>query len=98
MANNRMYLLHRPSGRAVYLGKRMASGWYGAPSNVRDALEALYEAVERDPGDNGDDFCIAMEDVDGVMGPWPPPTMAVDSDAIKERITGEPPTQEHGQP
>ena len=28
MANNRMFLLHRPSGKAVYLGKRMGWGWY----------------------------------------------------------------------
>ena len=28
MANNRMWLVHGPSGQRVLLGKRMGHGWY----------------------------------------------------------------------
>ena len=62
MANNRMFLLHRPTGRAVYLGKRMAWGWYDAPEDLGDRLQTLYDEIE-EANENQDDFCIAMEDI-----------------------------------
>jgi len=61
MANNRMYLLHKPTGRAVFLGKRMAWGWYRVPDDIKERLEALFEAVEDDAGTSQDDFAIALE-------------------------------------
>lgn len=61
MANNRMYLWHKPSGYAVYLGKRMLDGWYDVPSNLPNRLQALYSLVQ-DHKNNNDDFTIAMED------------------------------------
>ena len=67
MANNRMFLVHRPTGRAIGLAKRMGWGWYvGNPANNNmaqrltdyfDALEELdYEGLQ-------DDFVLALEDV-----------------------------------
>ena len=66
MANNRMYLMHRPSRKAVYLGKRMDFGWYSVPDDVKKRIERLFEMAESvsDAG-NQDDFCIALEDGDG---------------------------------
>lgn len=62
MANNRMYLLHRPTGKAVYLGKRMGYGWYGTPENVAERIEALFSIVEDGEYEGSqDDFCIALE-------------------------------------
>ncbi len=61
MANNRMFLLHQPSGVAVYLGKRMATGWYDTPKCVGDRIKALFEQVELENVAT-DDFCLAMED------------------------------------
>ena len=63
MANNRMYLMHRPSRKAVYLGKRMGFGWYSVPDDVKERIEALFEMSEKcSDQDNQDDFCVAMED------------------------------------
>lgn len=61
MANNRMYLVHKPTGRAVFLGKRMAWGWYSVPDDIKERLEALFEAVEDDAGSSQDDFAVALE-------------------------------------
>ena len=58
MANNRLWLVHRPSGRRVFLGKRMAWGWYGAPEDTGARLNAMFEAIECDQ----DDFELVMED------------------------------------
>jgi hypothetical protein len=58
MANNRMYLVHR-SGKGIYLGKRMADGWYDAPENLGMKLQALFDVTEFE--DNTDDFMLVME-------------------------------------
>ena len=71
MADNRMYLVHRPTGLAVFLGKRMARDWYGGEDvpiqQLFDALEEMaYEG-------NQDDFAIAMEnarDAPMAIGGW----------------------------
>ena len=60
MANNRMFLVHRPTGRSVFLGKRMSYGWFDPPS--ADALQAFYQECEIDTPLAQDDFVIAMED------------------------------------
>ena len=61
MANNRMWLLHRPSELAVLLGKRMAVGWYSPPTEQR--LTEFYEHLGKTYGaENQDDFLLAMED------------------------------------
>ena len=61
MANNRMWLLHRPTGKAVFLGKRMGWGWYGTPAGLTSKIEALFKAVCA-AETNQDDFCLAMEE------------------------------------
>lgn len=62
MANNRMYLVHKPSGYHVYLGKRMGEGWYDSPcKNIQklfDAQEKYYNWIGQD------DYVIVDEDVD----------------------------------
>lgn len=66
MANNRMYLIHRPSGLGVMLGKRMAWGWYQSPEakHLREFYDYLAEvwALEN-PYKEGDqdDFIIDQE-------------------------------------
>jgi hypothetical protein len=61
MANERMYVLHVPSGGYCYLAKRMGWGWYG----LRDAearLTALFSAQEHCELEGDQDaFVIAFE-------------------------------------
>lgn len=65
MANNRMYFMHRPSRKAVYLGKRMGWGWYSVPNDIKQRIERLFQMVEdQDAEGDQDDFCIALEDGD----------------------------------
>jgi len=62
MANNRMYLVFRPTGDCVFLGKRLAEGWYGTPADLCERIEALFEKVmDRPEGASQDDFAIALE-------------------------------------
>lgn len=70
MAHNRMVLFHRPTGRGVLLGKRMAWGWYGVPGEVADLLQELYHELEMAESDVGhqDDFALAFEAVDEELG------------------------------
>lgn len=57
MANNRMWLLHKPSGKAVMLGKRYGSGWAVKDGvSLSDQLAELFALCE------GDDWTLAMED------------------------------------
>lgn len=67
MANNRLFLVHRPTGLAVFLGKRMLRGWYAIrednPLNdFFDRIDALYGAAPsnwREPH-NPDNLAKAM--------------------------------------
>jgi hypothetical protein len=71
MANNRMFLVYRPTGDAVFLGKRMGFGWYGAPQDLEIRLSALFarseEAASQNPQYSQDDFLLAMEDNEGAI-------------------------------
>lgn len=66
MANNRMFLVHRPSGLTVCLGKRMGSGWYKPPTEEK--MQAFYDAAEQHwvdtpgTGSSLDDFMLVLED------------------------------------
>jgi len=60
MANNRMFLIHKPTRLGVMLGKRMAWGWYKAPE--QSELMRFFEYLENNPKESQDDFILAMED------------------------------------
>ena len=69
MANNRMFLVHRPSGLAVFLGKRMGHKWYTTDRSI--SVQNLFDVLENEDG--RDDFAIALEDATGAtlaIGEW----------------------------
>jgi hypothetical protein len=78
MANNRMFLVHVPSGLGVHLGKRMARGWYlkDDSTGLGPQLQRFYDMLAEQTGYAGepsqDAFALAMEDADGAveMPPW----------------------------
>ena len=51
MANRRMWLVHRPSGRRVLIAKRMASGWYLNTSgdDLARALQSMFDDTQDSP-------------------------------------------------
>jgi len=60
MANNRMFLIHKPSKLGIMLGKRMGWGWYGAPDAFE--LRRFYDYLADNIEGSQDDFILAMED------------------------------------
>lgn len=58
MANNRLFLMHKPTGLALYLGKRMGHEWYSNHDLPKETLNAFFDRCDIDP----DDFAVAMED------------------------------------
>jgi hypothetical protein len=46
MANNRMYLVHKVTGKKLYLGKRMGHGYYNPPS--MRVMEAFFNECADD--------------------------------------------------
>lgn len=70
MANNRMFLVHVPTGLAVHLGKRMGWGWYmkdKTQQTMGDRMALLFQVLEdeHDYGGRQDDFAVALEDASG---------------------------------
>jgi len=64
MANNRMFLVYRPTGDAVFLGKRMSWGWYGTPNDIVERIALLFEKAAEAAAKDGfsqDDFAVALE-------------------------------------
>lgn len=70
MANNKMYLIHKPSKVGVMLGKRMDFGWGHAPDI--DLITSFYEKIAQDGVGHKDDFVLAMEDPlnENQFGEW----------------------------
>jgi hypothetical protein len=67
VANNRLILVHRPTGQSVYLAKRMGHGWYvgNAPAaELGDRLNAFFDECQ-EPFEGQDDFMLVMEDESG---------------------------------
>lgn len=63
MPNNVMWLMHRPSGAAVAVGRRMAVGWYRKGDAERDGVQELFDYVEQNCDFDGqDDFVLVMND------------------------------------
>lgn len=66
MANNRMFLVYRPTGDAVFLGKRMGRGWYGTPKDLPEKILELFRrakeaAAASERAFSQDDFAVALE-------------------------------------
>jgi hypothetical protein len=64
MANNRMWLVHRPTGEAFCLAKRMGHGWYR--TTIEDyTLRSWFEDLASNDVtvSNQDDFVLAMDTV-----------------------------------
>lgn len=61
MANNRMLLIHRPTGLAVVIAKHMGWGWCCPPEP--ETMKLLYDEVENRTATMADmeDFCLGME-------------------------------------
>ena len=64
MANNRMYLLHRPSGETLFLGKRMGTGWYRVNDLSESKANEFFDKCEAvwNKATDLDDFVLVMED------------------------------------
>ena len=66
MANNRMYLVHVPTGLAVFLGKRMGYGWYTTKEErIGPLVQKLFDVLDQEHVERQDDFAVAMEDIGG---------------------------------
>lgn len=78
MANNRMFLVHLPTGLAALLGKRMGWGWYMSEetqAKMGDRVGLLFEVLEHEHSyaEKQDDFAVALEDASGATlatGAW----------------------------
>ena len=72
MADNRMYLVHRPTGLAIHLGNRMSFGWYTTSEEI--PIHKLFGALGgQQYAFKQDDFAIAMEnarDAPMAIGGW----------------------------
>lgn len=65
MANNRMYLVHRPSGKCVAIAKQLGIGWSVGPTaedmtHLGQKLNEMFDAVET-AGVGLSDFMLALE-------------------------------------
>lgn len=80
MANNRMYLVHRPSGKALFLGKRLTDGWYGVPEDLVERLKQLFADTEEYEFHRRDDFGLYMEDASMA------PNAIDDPDVLRETL------------
>ena len=68
MANNRMWLLHKPTGKRVLIAKRFGYEWFHA-SDVAHGLDELFEQTFEDNPRLSDLFKLDMEcdDIRGAL-------------------------------
>jgi len=67
MANKRLFLVHQPSGHAVYLGKRMGWGWYDVHPDTARRLQWLYDRIESQEAEGDQDaFVLDCSDGSGI--------------------------------
>ena len=66
MADNRLFLVHRPTGAVLFLGKRLGINWHhDEPLDI----DAFYRQCAAEGwGGNEDDFVLAMEDASRAPG------------------------------
>lgn len=87
MANNRVWLVHRPTGEAICLGKRMAYGWYNQTEMLGTKLAGFFARCEESQSRDQDDFVLAMEDASGApccTGEW---TYEGETTALKPKLS-----------
>ena len=60
MADNRMWLIHRPTRLGVMIGRRNGLGWDKAPE--QEDVQRFFEYLKINPEGSQDDFFLAMED------------------------------------
>ena len=63
MVKNRLYLVHRPTGHAVLLGKRGDVGWFTTDPQLGLLVNSFFHNCEKKLpiGGDQDDFVLAME-------------------------------------
>lgn len=61
MANNRLYVVHRPTGFFLCLGKRLAHGWHGDTPDLNAFHQKCADAVGPN-WNQQDDFVLCIED------------------------------------
>jgi hypothetical protein len=59
MANNRLYLIHNPTGKKFMISKRMGWGWY-AKDDIKEKINDYFDDCA--DGENQDDFDLMIED------------------------------------
>lgn len=66
MANNRMFLVHVPTGLGCSLAKRMGFGWYRGVGVLDDELTRYFNLLEEkyQYGGDQDDFQLVLESSD----------------------------------
>jgi len=65
MANNRLYLKHRPSGKMLIIGAHYGSSW-GVGRGLDDRADTFFDACFEATGEVGrDDFELVIENADG---------------------------------
>lgn len=77
MANNRMFLVHRPTGIGIMLGKHMGRGWYSEPKEGE--LRVFYEYLEHNH-EQPNNLFLGMED--------PENNLCVEIDYTREKVDG----------
>lgn len=87
-----MLLCHRPTGYAVFLGKRMGWGWYGVPDNLAETVADLFDALDGVAYlAEQDAFCLLQEESDEkwYYGEW-----INEAKTVKQIHFGEQPAQD----
>ena len=62
MADNRMWLIHKPSKLGILLGKRLGWGWDAIVEKNELQRFYAYLAFEESDTGSGDDFILSQED------------------------------------
>jgi hypothetical protein len=65
VANNRLWLIHRPTGNSICIGSRTALGWETTLST--DAMNQFYDGCAGG-ADTQDHFMLAIEDGSNAPG------------------------------
>lgn len=67
MADNRLWLIYKPTGVGLLIGKRLGEGWYCKGDDMSDALQEFYAHALDDYPESGDqdDFVLWRQDQPG---------------------------------